>query len=174
MIKVILGHHKALKESKVNVDKLEIEGYLVIEVLSDIQDHQDLLVLLVRLERLDEEIERRRSIAAAYEDGLGDLEQLVLPPAPDVDPDHFDAYQNYEIEARDRDDLRTHLSNHGIGTLIQWNGTPVHQFEELGFTVDLPRTDELFTRCLLLPMNSMLTDAEVDIVITEIRGFYGA
>ena len=58
--------------------------------------------------------------------------------------------------------------------LIQWNGTPVHQFEELGFTVDLPRTDELFTRCLLLPMNSMLTDDEVNSVISEIRSFYGA
>ena len=120
------------------------------------------------------ESEASVEIAAAYEDGLGDLEQLVLPPAPDVDPDHFDAYQNYEIEARDRDGLRTHLSNHGIGTLIQWNGTPVHQFEELGFTVDLPRTDELFTRCLLLPMNSMLTDDEVNSVISEIRSFYGA
>jgi dTDP-4-amino-4,6-dideoxygalactose transaminase len=32
----------------------------------------------------------------------------------------------------------------------------------------------LFTRCLLLPMNSMLTDDEVDSVISEIRGFYGA
>ena len=150
------------------------EGHVVAWGVNSRLDNLQAAVLLVRLERLNEEIDRRRSIAAAYEDGLGDLEQLVLPPAPDVDPDHFDAYQNYEIEARDRDGLRTHLSNHGIGTLIQWNGTPVHQFEELGFTVDLPRTDELFTRCLLLPMNSMLTDDEVDSVISEIRTFYGA
>jgi dTDP-4-amino-4,6-dideoxygalactose transaminase len=50
----------------------------------------------------------------------------------------------------------------------------VHQFEALGFDVALPRTDELFRRCMLLPMNTMLTDEEVEIVISEIRDFYGA
>ena len=150
------------------------DGHVVGWGMNSRLDNLQAAILLVRLERLDEEIDRRRSIATAYENGLGDLEQLVLPPAPDTDPDHFDAYQNYEIEALDRDGLRTHLGNHGIGTLIQWNGTPVHQLAELGFTVDLPRTDELFTRCLLLPMNSMLTDSEVDTVITATRGFYGA
>jgi hypothetical protein len=30
---------------------------------------------------------------------LSELETLILPPAPGSDPDHFDVYQNYEIEA---------------------------------------------------------------------------
>ena len=48
----------------------------------------------------------------------------------------------------------------------------MHQFKALGFDIDLPRTDKLFRRCLLLPMNSMLTDEEVEIVIEEVRRFY--
>lgn len=150
------------------------DGHVVAWGVNSRLDNLQAAILLVRLRQLDDEIHRRRAIAAAYEHGLGDLEQLVLPPGPDADDDHFDAYQNYEIEARDRDALRSHLREQGVGTLIQWNGTPVHQFEELGFTVDLPRTDELFARCLLLPMNSMLTDDEVDYVISQIREFYGS
>ena len=32
----------------------------------------------------------------------------IVPPAPDSEPDHFDIFQNYEIEAERRDDLRQH------------------------------------------------------------------
>jgi dTDP-4-amino-4,6-dideoxygalactose transaminase len=148
------------------------DGRVVTWGLNSRLDNLQAAVLLARLAKLDAEIDRRRSVAAAYQAGLGDLEQLVLPPAPDAHPDHFDVYQNYEIEAEQRDALRDHLRERGVGTLIQWNGTPVHQFEELGLTFDLPKTDELFRRCMLLPMNSMLTDDEVAIVIEEIRSFY--
>jgi dTDP-4-amino-4,6-dideoxygalactose transaminase len=136
-------------------------------------DNLQAAVLLARLGHLDEEIARRRAVAQMYEAGLHDVAGLLLPPAPDVDPDHFDVYQNYELESDRRDDLRAHLTENGVATIIQWAGTPVHQFEELKFDVDLPRTDELFRRCMMLPMNSMLTDDEVEIVISEIRSFYG-
>jgi dTDP-4-amino-4,6-dideoxygalactose transaminase len=135
-------------------------------------DNLQAAVLLARLDILDKEIAHRRSVAARYQEGLGDLEQLTLPPPPVDGGDHYDVYQNYEIEAEQRDALRDHLRNAGVGTLIQWNGTPVHQFEELGFDVSLPITDRLFERCMLLPMNSMLQSDEVEIVIEEIRNFY--
>ena len=149
------------------------DGRVVAWGINSRLDNLQAAVLLTRLSHLDEEIARRRAIAQMYETGLHDVDGLVLPPAPDVDPDHFDVYQNYELESDRRDDLRAHLTKNGVATLIQWAGTPVHQFEELKFDVDLPRTDELFRRCMLLPMNSMLTDDEVEIVISEIRSFYG-
>ena len=59
-------------------------------------------------------------------------------------------------------------------TIIQWAGTPIHQFEALGFRdVSLPATDRFFTRCLLLPMNTTLTDDDVDYICDQIRAFYG-
>jgi dTDP-4-amino-4,6-dideoxygalactose transaminase len=42
----------------------------------------------------------------------------------------------------------------------------------LGFTQHLPRTDAYFDQCLLLPMNHMLTDAEVAEVIAAVRAFH--
>ncbi len=118
-------------------------------------------------------VERRRAIAARYQARLGDLAGLLLPPAPDADPDHFDVYQNYEIEAERRDELREHLKGAGVGTLVQWGGKAVHQWQALGYRMSLPRTELLFRRCLMLPMNLTLTDDDVDYVADAIREFYG-
>lgn len=109
-----------------------------------------------------------------YQAGLGDLAQVTLPPAPGADPRHYDVYQNYEMETDRRDELRAHLDRAGIKTIIQWAGTPVHQFKELGFTASLPKTDRFFQRCLMIPMNAAITDEEVAQVIKAIRGFYAA
>ena len=96
----------------------------------------------------------------APENGLAalhDLEDFVIPPGPDDEPDHFDIYQNYEVESGRRDDLRRQLEEDGIRTIIQWAGKPVHQFDGLGLgDVHLPYTDRLFERCFLLPMNTSL------------------
>ena len=117
-------------------------------------------------------VERRRTIAMRYQQGLCNLSQLSLPPSPVDDPRHFDVYQNYELQADCRDDLRSYLDSRGINTIIQWAGTPVHRFTELGFTEYLPKTDAFFERCLMLPMNTAITDDEVDDVIQNIQNFY--
>ena len=136
-------------------------------------DNLQAAVLDYKLKSYPKEIERRRSVAALYQSGLGDLTELNLPPRPDEDLRHFDVYQNYELEADRRDELRKYLDQHGIKTIIQWAGTPVHQFKELGFTENLPKTDAFFSRCLMLPMNSAVTDDEVDYIVKAIRNFYG-
>ena len=117
-------------------------------------------------------VARRRAIATLYQQRLGACSQVKLPPAPGSEPDHFDIFQNYEIEAERRDTLKEHLKVRGVGTLIQWGGKAVHQFKKLGFTQSLPRTDALFTRLLMLPMNMSLTDDDVNHVSDCILEFY--
>ena len=119
-------------------------------------------------------IERRREIANLYQERLGALEQLVLPPAPDSDPDHFDVFQNYEIEAERRDELKAYLGERGVGTLIQWGGRAVHQFKKLGLTQSLPFTEHLFERILMLPMNMSLSDEDVNYICDCIIDFYSS
>jgi dTDP-4-amino-4,6-dideoxygalactose transaminase len=136
-------------------------------------DNLQAAVLSVRLRELAAEIEVRRGFARQYHEGLGDIGELVLPPPPDDAGEHFDSYQNFEIEADGRDRLREFLAARKIGTLIQWGGKAVHQIPSLKFDCDLPRTEALFERCMLLPMNSLQTPTEVDQVISEIRAFYG-
>ncbi|MEO7367069.1 MAG: DegT/DnrJ/EryC1/StrS family aminotransferase [Gemmatimonadaceae bacterium] len=148
-------------------------GLVVTWGLNSRLDNLQAAVLNVKMQHLDAEIERRRAIARMYREGLEGLEDLTLPPGPDNDADHFDVYQNYEIEAGRRDELRTQLENDGVRTIIQWAGKPVHQFEGLGLkSGHLPFTDSLFMRCFLLPMNTSLTDDEVQYICDRVRRFY--
>jgi dTDP-4-amino-4,6-dideoxygalactose transaminase len=136
-------------------------------------DNLHATIMLVKMRIYPQEIERRRALASRYQQGLQGIHELTLPPAPDASPDHFDIYQNYELEAERRDELRAHLEANGVKTIIQWGGKAIHQFHNLGFKVDLPRTTHLFTRCFLLPMNTALTNEEVDYICAQIRAFYG-
>ncbi len=127
-------------------------------------------------EGLGEQRKEKRQVsrkgAALYQQGLKDVESIVLPPSPEDNPDWFDIYQNYEIEAQRRDELKSCLSDNGIGTMIQWGGKAVHEMKKLGFTQSLPFTEELFTRLLMLPMNTSLTDKDMEYVCDCIIDFY--
>lgn len=118
-------------------------------------------------------LDRRRALATLYQDLLGAVRELTLPPAPGSDPAHYDTYQNYEIEADRRDDLKDFLKERGIGTLVQWGGKAVHQFRSLGFEVSLPNTERIFRRCLMLPLNMTVSDDDARYVGQAIREFYG-
>ena len=149
------------------------EGRVVAWGYNSRLDNLQAAVLNYKLGFFPQEIERRRAVAARYQAGLGNLANITLPPAPGADPRHHDVFQNYEIEGDSRDELRAHLETNGVRTIIQWAGTPVHQFRELGFTVNLARTDKFFERCLMLPMNPAVNNEEVDYIIQSIRTFYG-
>lgn len=135
-------------------------------------DNLQAAILNHRLKSYDQIIDRRRSIASMYQERLGKLNELQLPPAPDADSNHFDIYQNYELQADTRDELKEHLRVNGVGTLIQWGGKGVHQWEQLGFTVKLPKVESFFERCIMLPMNMFLSDDEVQYVCDQVSNFY--
>ena len=135
-------------------------------------DNLQAAILSFKLKDYAEVINRRRSIAAMYEEQLSSLEELLLPPPPDPDSDHFDVYQNYELVAQERDSLKEYLSSEGIGTLIQWGGKAIHHFENLGFKNTLPKTDTFFQGCIMLPMNMFISNSDVDYICETIRNFY--
>lgn len=134
-------------------------------------DNLQAAFLNLQFKDYDKVVARRREIARQYFTRLSKCECISLPPAPD-DGRHFDIFQNYEIEADKRDELKVFLKDNGIGTLIQWGGRAVHQFPKLGFTQKLPKTDRFFTRCLMLPLNMSITDEEVDYVADTVLAFY--
>jgi dTDP-4-amino-4,6-dideoxygalactose transaminase len=148
------------------------DGEIVSWGLNSRLDNLQAAILDYRLRSYSQAIERRRSLARIYQERLGVLEELALPPGPDQDLDHFDVFQNYELEAQGRDALRAYLKERGIGTLIQWGGKAVHQWHALGFKASLPYTDALFERLLMLPMNLSLTDDDIHQVCDAIETFY--
>lgn len=136
-------------------------------------DNLQAAILDFRLCKYPTVMEHRRALAQAYRDALADVPELLLPPGPAGDPDHFDVYQNYEIEADRRDELREFLRQRGIGTILPWGGKAVHQWDALELRAHLPSTEALFTRVLLLPMHAWLSGEEVETVAGAIRAFYG-
>ena len=135
-------------------------------------DNLQAAILLYRFKSYNNYIDRRRAIAKIYHERLKDIPQLNLPPSPDQDTEHFDIYQNYEIEAENRDQLREHLKNNGVGTIVQWGGKAVHQWKGLGYNISLPNVERFFSRCFLLPMNTALTDDEANYICDCIANFY--
>lgn len=126
-----------------------------------------------KLRNFPHSLARRRQIARTYHAAFEGLPDFVRPPGPDEGGPHFDVFQNYEIDVGDRDLLRGNLQARGIGTIIQWGGTAVHQMRGLGFSQQLPCTDRFFRRCLLLPMHQYLSDDDVVSVCTAVRAHYG-
>ena len=149
------------------------EGEVVTWGTNSRLDNIQAAVLNLKLKTFRKDIERRREIAGMYHDSLSTVDQIVLPPGPNDDVDHFDVYQNYELEAEQRDELKQYLADKGVGTIIQWAGKAVHQFNGLGFDdVHLPVVEKMTSRFLMLPMHTALTDEEVGYVCDCIVDFY--
>jgi dTDP-4-amino-4,6-dideoxygalactose transaminase len=137
-------------------------------------DNVQAAVLNFKLRTFPRDLERRRAIARIYDAGLRDVRELVLPPGPDAGGLHHDIFQNYEIEAERRDELKQHLEQNGVRTIVQFGGKAVHQFPNLGLAgTSLPVTERMYTRLLLLPMNTTLSDEDAAYVVEKIRAFYG-
>lgn len=151
----------------------ETAGEIVAWGLNSRLDNLQAAILDYRLAGYSQAIERRRGLAGLYEARLADLDEVILPPGPEQGSCHFDVFQNYEIEAEGRDRLREFLESRGLGTIVPWGGKAVHQWERLGFRVELPRTEALFERLLLMPLNTSLKDDEVEYITDSVRAFYG-
>ena len=117
-------------------------------------------------------INRRREIANIYHEYLSDITELKLPNPPCKNSDNFDVFQNYELEADNRDLLKEYLSKNNIGTLIQWGGYAVHHHKNLGFNIELEKCDRFFQKCIMLPMNTFISNSDVKHISNKIREFY--
>lgn len=135
-------------------------------------DNLQAAILNARFSSYDSTLKRRRFLANLYQQKLGHLEQLKLPEPPSENGLHFDTFQNYEITAERRDDLQLFLKSQGIGTLIQWGGKGIHQWDHVMHFKVLPETDKFFKNCLMLPLNLFISNDDVEFVCDMICQFY--
>lgn len=127
-------------------------------------------ILNVKLKYLPKWIERRRKIATRYKEGLSDISEIILPPAPS-NGDFFDVYQNYVIRIKNRDELVNHLENNGVETIISWR-IPNHKQKALNLGhFHLPMTEQISNEVISIPMYPELTNEQVNYVITSIHDF---
>ncbi|MGH9465970.1 MAG: DegT/DnrJ/EryC1/StrS family aminotransferase [Terriglobales bacterium] len=123
-------------------------------------------ILRAKLPHLARWIERRRAVAARYEEGLRDVAGLALPERT---PGH--GFHQYVIRVPNRDAVRQRLQERGIGTEVYYP-IPLHQQPALAAYAPadgLPEAERACRAVLALPMYPELNPAEIERVIAAVR-----
>lgn len=123
-------------------------------------------VVRAKLPYLDEEIEKRNRVAAAYTERL---EKLVGTPR--VLPHNISTWAQYTIRVENRDELRDALSAKGIPTAIHYPMPLPRQeaFAYLKQAENFPVSDRLSETVMSLPMHAYLSESEIDRVCKAIE-----
>jgi dTDP-4-amino-4,6-dideoxygalactose transaminase len=149
------------------------QGYLHSEVGTNSRlDAIQAGFLRVKLRHLDGWHEGRRKNAGYYAEALGDLEEVQMPV---IDDRARSVYNQFTIQAENRDGLLEHLRGRGIGCAVYYP-LPLHLqecFSWLGYVKgDFPVSERSSDRVISLPVFGELTEAEIEQVVTAIRDFY--
>jgi dTDP-4-amino-4,6-dideoxygalactose transaminase len=124
--------------------------------------------LRVKLRRLDEWNERRRSVAVHYVERLAGVERLVPPTTPEwADP----VWHLFVVRHPRRDVLQRRLSEAGVDTIIHYpipphlSGAYARDFQH----AELPVAERLAAEVLSLPIGPHLTLEDADRVAAAVR-----
>lgn len=135
-------------------------------------DELQAALLNLRLEGIDDEVTRRRHLAARYDAALTGVGDLHLPTTP---AGQTHQYYLYTIRTARRDELMAFLARHGIESRINYP-TPIHLmsgYAFLGYVAgSLPVTERLAGEILSLPLYPDLPEGDQEKVVTAIQAFY--
>ncbi len=121
----------------------------------------------VQMQRLDEILAKRRNAADLYDQALGDIEEIHLPPMAERDTASWFVYVIRladRFSRKDRDAVLAHLRGAGIGCNNYF--VPIHTqpyiMEMLGTKEgDFPVTERLAERTIALPFFANLSEQQV-------------
>lgn len=123
-----------------------------------------------QLKRADENLQRRRQIAAKYEEAFKD-KPYVKGQSGSVEGH---AYHLYIIETANRKGLYDYLREHNIFAQVHY--IPNHlqpYYRKQGWKQgDFPNAEKYYEKCLSIPMYHSMTEAEQKYVIDNISRFY--
>ncbi len=132
-------------------------------------------VLAVKLRSLDDWTAGRQSNAAYYDKAFAEagLGERVATPTTRTGKRHI--YNQYIIRVAERDALRTHLGEAGIGTEIYYP-VPLHLqqcFADLGYRKgDCPESESAADETLAIPVYPELTRDQQQYVVDTVADFY--
>lgn len=129
-------------------------------------------IVSFKLDHIDEWTARRQQIARRYTAVLDEISS-VFPPREIPGSRHV--FHKYVLTAgNDRDRLRAHLSDAGVGTMIHYS-SPLHtepMFSEyIGPEETFPEAARLSKEALSLPIYPELDDSEVEFVCQQLASF---
>jgi dTDP-4-amino-4,6-dideoxygalactose transaminase len=128
-------------------------------------------VLLVKLKHVDGWHEGRRRNAAYYDRELLKAAGVTIPW---VEPHNESVYNQYVIRVKERDALREHLRERGVGCDVYYP-VPLHLQKCFAFlggkTGDFPESERAARETLALPVYPELGTAEKEYVVSSVRDF---
>ncbi|MBE6390463.1 MAG: DegT/DnrJ/EryC1/StrS family aminotransferase [Lentisphaerae bacterium] len=130
-------------------------------------------ILSVKLPYLDANNEKRRQIAACYKAGLQDIEEIILPVEPENTRHVYHQFV-IRVPGEKRTELIEYMKENGIGCAIHYPvAIPLQPgYEKIPHICDLSETLKVNDEILSLPMYPELTGAEVETIISALRGFF--
>jgi perosamine synthetase len=120
---------------------------------------------VAQLERLDQFLERKREVAAAYRAGLDDVPGVTLQEEADWASSSW-WMTTLRIDG-DRDELATSLRAAGVDSRPVF--VPVHLLPPYRQADSLPVAEAVGREGLSLPSSTVLSDAELEYVIASVR-----
>lgn len=136
-------------------------------------DEMQAAMLRVKLQYLDETTKRRKEIALSYA-------KYITHPAvshPIKASSTIESLENhvfhiYVIRIRNREKLQSYLSEQGIQTLIHYPIAPHHQqaYAELR-NYSYPLTEAIHKEVVSLPISPVMTDEQLQTVITAVNSY---
>jgi dTDP-4-amino-4,6-dideoxygalactose transaminase len=134
-------------------------------------DELQAAVLRLKLKKLDSRNEARRRMASLYDEAFADLDLRVLHSTAEI----LSNRHLYPVRSSWRDDLRRHLQNEGIGTLIHYPVPLPHQPALQQFVLagqEFPVAEQAAREIFSLPLYPELTKEEQQHVIGAMRRFF--
>ncbi len=133
-------------------------------------------ILRVRLGFLDDDLQRRRAVAAHYDAAFAGSDTIPFMPRASC----LHAYHLYVVRCPQRDAFRRFLADRGIGTAVHYplavHAQPAY-VPETGRVIlapgGLPATETLYRTIVSLPMFPQLTDEETERVCDAVRAWAG-
>ena len=148
------------------------KGEHVMEGINSRMDGLQGAVLNVKLPHLAAWTQARRRVAARYDELLKGVGDIITPK---VAPDRDHVYHLYVIRTDKRDALKKHLADAGVATVLNYpKALPFYPaYAYLGHTPkDFPVAYANQSRILSLPIFPEMTDAMIEYVVGQIRGFF--
>lgn len=131
--------------------------------------------LTVKLSRLAQWNESRRSLALRYHELLGEDKEGIV--APRESGWTRGVYHLYVVRVEDREGLQSYLAEAGIGTGIHYP-IPLHQqkaYKHLGFkTGDFPVAERVAREIVSLPIFPQMSFGQQDEVVSRTKEFLNA
>lgn len=124
---------------------------------------------LIQFERYPEILKRRQEIVSRYNEAFSQLNVAVLNHK---DEHHCSSHHLYLVRllGRSREEVNNvieQMAERGVATNVHYKPLPMMTaYKAMGFDIkDFPNADHLFENEITLPLNTRLTDEDVDYVI---------